>query len=204
VVFTPELKALSKRLAGVETNPVLKARRFYEWIARNIRYSYAVEYSTVRNLSDYCRSRGYGDCGQEALLFIALCRWNGIPARWQSGWSTFPGAKTIHDWSEIYLEPYGWMPVDPYMGIFAMQYCPTLKEAERREILDFYFGGVDQYRMAANSDHSRELSPAKGALRSDTVDFQRGELEWKGQNIYFDRFDYQLSVSEIPDRSGKD
>ena len=117
VVFTPELRALSERIAGGETNPARQAKKFYDWIADNIQYSYAIEYSTIRNLSDYCRTRGYGDCGQEALLFMTLCRLNGIPARWQSGWNTFPGAKTIHDWCEIYLAPYDWLPVDPYQSI---------------------------------------------------------------------------------------
>ncbi|HWH71738.1 MAG TPA: transglutaminase-like domain-containing protein, partial [Candidatus Sulfotelmatobacter sp.] len=88
VVFTPEMRALSQQIAGAEANPYLKARQFYNWIAEHIQYSYAIEYSTIRNISDYCRTKGYGDCGQEALLFITLCRLNGIPARWQSGWST--------------------------------------------------------------------------------------------------------------------
>jgi hypothetical protein len=30
------------------------------------------------------------------------------------------------------------------------------------------------------------------------VDFQRGELEAGGHNIYFDHFDYELSAKEIP------
>ena len=60
--------------------------------------------------------KGYGDCGQEAMLFITLCRLNGVPARWQSGWNTFSRDKSNHDWTEIYLAPYGWMPADPYMG----------------------------------------------------------------------------------------
>ena len=161
VVFTPELRALSQQIVGDETNPYWKAKKCYDWIADNIKYSYAIEYSTIRNISDYCRAKGYGDCGQEALLFITLCRLNGIPARWQSGWNTFPGDKTIHDWSEIYLAPYGWMPVDPYMGIWAMRYATTLKPEQKREIRDFYFGGLDQYRMIANSDHSQALEPAE-------------------------------------------
>ena len=92
---------------------------------------------------------------------------NGIPARWQSGWNTFPGAKSIHDWSEIYIAPYGWIPVDPYMGIFAMRYATTLKPEQRLKIRDFYFGGLDQYRMIANSDHNQQLSTPKAvdALR---------------------------------------
>ncbi len=197
VVFTPEMRVLSRQIAGEEKNPYLKAKKFYEWIAGQIKYSYAIEYSTIRNISDYCRTRQYGDCGQEALLFITLCRLNGIPARWQSGWNTFPGGKTIHDWSEIYVAPYGWMPVDPYMGIYATRYVQTLTVAQKQEIREFYFGGLDQYRMAANSDHSQTLSPPKQSMRSDDVDFQRGELEWGEQNIYFDQYSWKLEREEI-------
>lgn len=195
VVFNNRIRSLSAQLAGLETNPLAKAKAFYEWISENIQYSYALEYSTIRNISDYCATKGYGDCGQTALLFITLCRSNGIPARWQSGWLTIPGGKTIHDWTEIYLNPYGWVPVDPYMGVFAMQYF-NLPIEQRKEIRDFYFGGLDQYRMAANSDHSQELRPPKQSMRSDNVDFQRGELEYDVTNIYFDKYSYSLKVVE--------
>ncbi len=197
VVFTPQMRKLSKEIAGNETNPARKAKAFYDWISEHIKYSYAIEYSTIRNISEYCLSHGYGDCGQEALLFITLCRLNGIPARWQSGWNTFPGEKTIHDWSEIYLAPYGWVPVDPYMGVYAMRYATTLTPEQRKEIRDFYFGGLDQYRMIANGDHNQTLNPPKRTLRSDNVDFQRGELEWDNHNIYFDHYSYGLEVKEI-------
>jgi len=30
------------------------------------------------------------------------------------------------------------------------------------------------------------------------VDFQRGELEWGDQNIYFDQYSYSLTVKEVP------
>jgi transglutaminase-like putative cysteine protease len=198
VQFTPEIRTLSQQIAGDEPNPYLKARKFYDWIADNIKYSFAIEYSTIRNISEYCRSRCYGDCGQEALLFITLCRLNGIPARWQSGWTIFPGAKSNHDWTEIYLAPYGWIPVDPYMGIYATRYASTLSTQQRHEIRDFYFGGLDQYRMIANSDHDQRLSPPKRTMRSDDVDFQRGELEWGQHNIYFDQFSYELTAKEVP------
>jgi transglutaminase-like putative cysteine protease len=166
-------------------------------MAENIKYSFALEYSTIRNISDYCRVKGYGDCGQEALLFITLCRLNGVPARWQSAWNTFPGDKDIHDWTEIYLAPYGWVPVDPYMGLWAMRYANTLTAEQRRQIRDFYFGGLDQYRIIANSDHNQTLTPPKRSLRSDNVDFQRGELECGGKNIYFDQYSYNLSLKEV-------
>lgn len=108
-----------------------------------------------------------------------------------------PGGKTIHDWSEIYLAPYGWMPVDPYMGIWAVRYARTLSDAEKQEVRNFYFGGLDPWRMIANSDHNQTLVPPKNSFRSDPVDFQRGELEWGTNNIYFDQFDYELTVRAL-------
>ena len=128
---------------------------------------------------------------------MTLCRYNGIPARWQSGWFTFPGGKTIHDWTEIYIRPWGWIPVDPYMGIFATRYMNALTDKQKEEVRSFYFGGLDQYRMAANSDHCQELDPPKRSLRSDNVDFQRGELEGGNSNIYFDKYSYDLEVNEV-------
>ena len=195
--FSAKMRALSGQIAGGETNSALLAKKFYDWIAENIQYSFAREYSTIRNLGDYCLTKGYGDCGQEAFLFMTLCRLNGIPARWQSGWSLFPGAETIHDWCEIYLEPYGWVPVDPYKGIWAMRYAPTLKPEQRRVVRDFYFGGLDYYRMVANGDHNQALTPPKRSFRSDHVDFQRGELEWGTNNIYFDQFNYDLKIKAV-------
>lgn len=192
VQFSEQMRRLADDIAGRERNPLKRAKRYHDWIARNIRYSYAREYATIPNLGEYCLENRYGDCGQETFLFMTLCRLSGIPARWQSGWSLFPGAQTIHDWCEIHLAPYGWVPVDPYMGIYAMQYAAGLNRKERRALRDFYFGGLDPYRLIANSDHCQELTPAKLSFRSDSVDFQRGEVEVAGRNVYFDQFTYRL------------
>ncbi len=194
IIFTKRIRSLSEQIIGNVKNPIVKAKRIYEWIAHNIKYSFAREYSTIHNISNYCLVHRYGDCGQEAMLFITLCRYNGIPARWQSGWFFFPGGKDIHDWTEIYVQPYGWVPVDPYMGILATRYMTSLTEAQRKVIRDFYFGGLDQYRMSANSNNNQTLSPVKKFFRSDNVDFQRGEVETDTHNIYFNQRSYSLSV----------
>ena len=197
VVFTPAIMSLAHEAASGATNPLVQAQAYFDWITANVKYSFAREYSTLTNISDYCLSHRYGDCGQEALLFITLCRSQGIPARWQSGWDMFPDAHDIHDWAEIYLAPYGWVPVDPWAGLFAAQQCDALTPAERRELRDFYFGGLDPYRMAANGDHSQPLQPPKQTVRSDDVDFQRGELESGDNNIYFDKYTYHLNVEDL-------
>jgi transglutaminase-like putative cysteine protease len=197
VVFTEKIKNLVHELAGNETNPLINAKAFYDWIAGNIQYSYAREYSTLTNIGEYCFANRYGDCGQEAMLFITMCRAQGIPARWQTGWDLYPNSHDIHDWTEIYIAPYGWVPVDAWAGIYTHRYCTSVSQAERDEMQNFYFGGLEGWRMVANSDHSQKLDPPKQTMRSDDVDFQRGEVEWRGGNIYFPKYSYHFDITEL-------
>ena len=196
-IFSPKMRDMSGQITGDETNPYLKAKKIYDWIADNIKYSYAREYSTLRNISEYCYDNRYGDCGQEAILFITLCRIAGVPARWQSGFFTFPNDEGMHDWSEIFIKPYGWIPVDIYMGIFFTSMTDDLTAEERREMRNFYFGNIDHYRLVANKGHNQPLYPPKKHFRSETVDFQRGEVEWQDGNLYFPDWRWSLKVTEI-------
>lgn len=50
-----------------------------------------------------------------------------------------------------------------------------------------------------NNDFGQPLIPPKRYPRSETVDFQRGEVEWDGGNLYFDQWDYDLWVEPEPD-----
>ncbi|HSP88075.1 MAG TPA: transglutaminase-like domain-containing protein, partial [Ignavibacteriaceae bacterium] len=185
VVFTDEIRNLSKEIVGEEKNHYLKAKKIFEWISKNIPCAGAREYSTIENISAYCVEKGYGDCGIKSLLFITLCRYNGIPAKWQSGWMLHPGSLNLHDWTEIYFEGYGWVPVDPDYG---------MQNLENEEEKYFFFGGIDAHHFIVNDDYSAPLFPAKIFPRSETVDFQRGELEWRSGNLYFDKWDYDMKV----------
>lgn len=185
IVFTDKIKNLSNEIVGDEKNPYLIAKKIFTWISTNIPWAGAREYSTIENISDYCLTRGHGDCGIKTLLFMTLCRYNGIPAKWQSGWMLHPGEVNLHDWSEIYLEGYGWVPVDQSFGLI---------ESDQEDEKYFFLGSTDPYHLIVNDDYSKELFPAKTFPRSETVDFQRGELEWRGGNIYFDKWDYHMNV----------
>jgi transglutaminase-like putative cysteine protease len=186
IVFSPELRALSKKIVGNEKNPYKIARKLFQWIDANIPWASAREYSTFRNISHYVYENRHADCGMQTIFFITLCRMNGIPARWQSGWVTTPGDDGMHDWGEIYFEPYGWVPMDVTYGLNA---------SREDEIKWFYLSGMDKYRLIVNDDYSRPLYPAKMHLRSETIDFQRGEVEWSGGNLYFDQWDYRFDVT---------
>lgn len=189
MVYTDALRKFSREVVGDETNPYRIARKLYAAVDR-IPWAGAREYSTISNISDYALHAGHADCGQQTLLLMTLLRLNGIPARWQSGWVYGDdGYTNMHDWAWMYLAPYGWMPVDVTTGRL---------DSSDAQLADFYFGGFDAYRIAYNDDYGRDFVPAKTHERSETVDSQRGEVEWEGGNLYFDQWDYDYETQVLP------
>ena len=61
----------------------------------------------------------------------------------------------------------------------------------------FFLGGIDSWRMVVNTDYGMPLSPKKKYPRSETVDFQRGEVEWRGGNLYFDQWNYNWEIEYL-------
>ncbi|WP_082190287.1 transglutaminase-like domain-containing protein [Frateuria defendens] len=196
VVFTGDLRAFSRQVVGGETNPYRIAQKLFAAVDR-IPWAGAREYSTLSHISDYTLHAGHGDCGQQTLLLIALLRLNGIPARWQSGW-IFSDTKyeDIHDWGWLYLAPYGWVPMDVTFG--QLEPAP----GDDPSLRWFYLGGLDAYRVAFNDDYGQPLVPAKQYPRSDTVDSQRGEVEWRGGNLYYDQWSYHFAWQLLPVQAG--
>jgi transglutaminase-like putative cysteine protease len=189
IVFTDSIKQLSQEIVGTERDPLKKARLIFTWISTHIPWASAREYSTIPNISSYCLANKHGDCGIQSLLFMTLARYNGIPAKWESGWMLHEVEVNLHDWSEIFLDGYGWVPVDQSFGLQA--------SADAR-VKYYYLGGIDAYRLIVNDDFGRDLYPAKVYPRSETVDFQRGEVEWRGGNLYFDKWSYKMDVDRAP------
>ena len=189
ICFSPRLRELAAKLTAGEENPLLKARRIFRWVNDQFPWASAREYSTVENIPEYVLDNGHGDCGMVSLLFITLCRISGIPAHFQSGFMLHPGDWNMHDWAEIYFEGIGWVPVDQSFGI------PTFARNADEEW--FFLGGIDAWRMVVNQDYGMPLVPEKKYPRSETVDFQRGEVEWEGGNLYFSQWDYDMEIEYL-------
>ena len=189
IVFARYLRDLANKIIGDETNPYLKAFKIYDWLTKNLTYTYVAEYSTYENISEFVARNLRGDCGFQALLFITLCRIVGIPSRWQSGWYAHPllEGPGPHDWAQFYVEPYGWLYADLSFGRRWRELDPTVHK--------FYFGNIDNFRTIFNVDIMSQFNPPKRYIRSDPVDNQRGELEWDGGNIFYDSFDYEIKYT---------
>lgn len=183
VVINDRIKKLAECIVGTETNPVKKASLIYDWIVSRFPWAGARDYGTIPNIPDYVLDIHHGDCGQVALLYISLVRAVGVPARWESGWMLHPWENNYHDWAETYFEGIGWVPTDVSFG---RNDDPAFKE--------YYKTGTDVYRFASNCDYSEKLYPEKKYLRTDPMDFQAGEAEWRNGNIEGTDYSSKLTV----------
>ena len=52
--------------------------------------------------------------------------------------------------------------------------------------------------MIVNLDYGRELEPPKTSFRSEPTDFQRGEIEIDGHNLYFDEWEHKFQADTKP------
>jgi hypothetical protein len=116
----PELVNLAAVLCAQEAYPLDKAVKLFNGVNGKIHYRADVTtdgHSALRTLK-----RGYGNCEDYSLLYIALCRAAGIPARFVNGFRFDParlGVNTTnltgfrHAWVEVNLPGVGWLPAEP-------------------------------------------------------------------------------------------
>lgn len=192
IMFTPYLRKLRDELAGDETNPVILARRFYDFVTTKVMYSFVREYFTIECIPEYCAVNLKGDCGVQALLFITLCRMSGIPARWQSGLYATDYYTGCHDWAQFYVAPYGWVFADLSFGGSAWR-------AGEIERWNYYFGNLDVFRMPANSEIQKAFVPEKKWLRIDPIDNQRGEFEYEDHGLRFSQVEVSQKLISMED-----
>jgi hypothetical protein len=188
ICFNDEIKRLADSICGNDENPVSIVRKIYYWFKENIPWTSALEYSIMPNIPEYVTLNRRGDCGMQTFLFMSMLRYKGIPVRWQSGWMVPPDAENLHDWCEVYYEGTGWVPVDVSYGT---------QKSDNKAIKYYYLSGIDSYRLIVNDGVAGPLHPEKKFLRSEPYDFQRGEVEWKEGNLYFDKWTYFMKIEYV-------
>lgn len=185
--FTPSICALAAELAGDEKDPLLLARRAYDYVTTHVAYSYMRDYLCIDYIPGFAMLNGRGDCGVMALLFITLCRAMGVPARWQSGSHVEPDDIGSHDWAQFYIAPYGWLPADPSFGGGALRKGDT-------ELWNHYFGNLDPFRQINCTGFAAPFDPPRKYLRRDPYDNQSGEIEYADMPLWFGQINSRREV----------
>ena len=155
VTITDKVRELAKTAVGDEKNPYMQVLRIYRFVRDKMYYrslsgvglDRSVETILERPVIDpkTGQERYLGICYDQSMVFVALCRAIGIPARNVIAWwdrqpwirpthenpeldfgsleysmegLAISGKHTLggHGWAEVDLPNYGWVPVDPTFG----------------------------------------------------------------------------------------
>jgi len=150
--LTPEVVQLAHQIIGKETNPYLKAKAIYTWCMNTIAYVYPPNRGIRFSLP-----RKTGDCGEYSLIFTALCRAVGIPARVVNAHWCCKAKMNYHVWNEFYLPNYGWVPADATDG-------RTNRDAPGKLAGNgdpyYFFGNLDSGRFISSKGTSIQLYPS--------------------------------------------
>ncbi len=116
LITDPFIVKTVKEIANGEKNLYVIARKIYDWVIDRMEYKMAGGWEAAPKVLQ----RGSGSCSEYTFAFISLCRAAGIPARFVGSIVVRRDDSSIddvfHRWAEIYLPPYGWIPVDANHG----------------------------------------------------------------------------------------
>ncbi len=139
-----------------------KARAIYDWIVDNMYRDPEIKGCGTGEVEKLLESLG-GKCGDIHSVYVALARSVGVPSREIFGIRIPAGkegdmTKAQHCWAEFYLRGYGWVPIDA-ADVRKIMLEKKLNLGEEKEYREYYFGAVDESRIAYGMGRDITLNP---------------------------------------------
>jgi transglutaminase-like putative cysteine protease len=106
------IQAQARLIVGTDRNPVRVAQRLAHWTATEVAGGLAAASPSAVQVLE----RRRGDCNEHTVLFVALARALGLPARPVAGLLYLRGRFDYHAWAEVYFDD--WVAVDPTFDQF--------------------------------------------------------------------------------------
>jgi transglutaminase-like putative cysteine protease len=213
VIVNDEIKALANQIVSGEQNPVVAARKIYDWTLQNIDYWVKdPEHlkASPAGSTEYCLRSKTGNCTDFHSLFSSLTQAVGIPTRIVYGSLLKPTLNGLdvdasyHCWIQFYAPNLNWVTLDVsvadiYMGDFPL----TEKNQKLVELttavgyrggdpamVDYYFGNLDERRVVWSIGRDLRLDPPQedgpvNALHKLYVEVDgKQSTEWTRQLTY--------------------
>jgi transglutaminase-like putative cysteine protease len=182
VVIDDAIRQLADQIVGDESNPVLAARKLYDWVLHNVDYWVKdpknMKASPVGSTT-YCLTFRTGNCTDFESLWTSLARAKGIPTRIVYGSFFKPDLngndldQSYHCWAIFYAPGLGWIPHDVAV---ADMYAGEFNVTSDNEVLmrrttadglfgvdpvkvEYYFGNLDERRIVWSIGRDIILSP---------------------------------------------
>ena len=209
------VRRTAKTAAGNAQSDVDKAQAVYQWIVENsVRdpKTRGCGLGDVRTMLETGNLRG--KCADINTLFVGMCRSLGIPARdiygvrvaesrfgYRSLGKSGDISKAQHCRAEVFLQPYGWVPVDPAdvrKVVLEEQPGLTLSSPLVKSVRAQLFGAWEGNWMPYNFAHDIEL-PMSGGPALPFLMYPQAETA----NGWLDSLDpasfrYRMTSTEIP------
>lgn len=186
IVIDDKIRALANEIVGSETNPLVVARKIYDWELANVDYwvkDPTNHKASPTGSSEYCLTTRTGNCSDFHSLYAALARSKGVPTRMLFGSylkAELDGKdedQSYHCWVEIYCPKIGWVPLDVAAADIFNEPIAINKDNEvlvRRataagyhgpdpQKVDYYFGNIEERRVTFTVGRDLVLDPKPAA-----------------------------------------
>ncbi len=174
----PYIKEIVRTVVGDEPNLYWRARKLYQYLIENMEYKLAGGWNTAPTVL----KRKNGSCSEYSFSYIALCRAAGVPARYV-GSLVVRGDDASYDdvfhrWNEVYLPPYGWVPVDANAGDRPLpaDQGAAFGGISNRFLVTTEGGGNSRYLGWGYNEENKWVSKGKCSLRLEST------AEWEPLN----------------------
>lgn len=182
VVVDDTIRQLAAQITKDEPNPVLAARKIYDWVLENIDYwvkDPKNKKASPVGSTTYCLTFRTGNCTDFESLWTSLARAAGIPTRIVYGSFLKPELRaqdqdqSYHCWAEFYAQGAGWIPHDVAVAdLYAGEYPITEDNARLVRLttadgtfgpdparVNYYFGSLDERRIVWSQGRDLILTP---------------------------------------------
>lgn len=195
------VKEIAAEITKGKKTVLEKSRAVYDWVVDNMRRDPNVKGCGLCEIERLLSEKA-GKCADIHSVYVALCRAAGVPARDVYG-IRMPKdkegdiTKFQHCWAEFYLPGYGWVVVDPADVLkFKLEKNPTPEELKAKR--DYFFGAVDESRIALNSGEHITLNPAQSGGPLLYFMYPYSEMDGKplNEDIYGFNIGYKITFKE--------
>lgn len=186
VIIDDKVKRLASEIVGDEKNPLLAARKIYDYVLNYADYwviDPANKKASPVGSTEYCLTTKTGNCTDFQSLWTSLARAAGIPTRIVYG-SFFKKEldgkdvdQSYHCWTEFYVSKLGWVSQDVSVAdLFAQEIkmndqnttlvqrtTPAGYFGKDTKQVEYYFGNLDERRVTWSVGRDLQMTPRQDA-----------------------------------------
>jgi len=198
---TGKVREAAENITKGKKTTLSKARAIYDWIVDNMYRDPQIKGCGIGDVEKLLESLG-GKCGDIHSVYVALARSVGIPSREIFGIRIPNGkegemTKAQHCWAEFYLPGYGWVPIDA-ADVRKIMLEKHLKLGEEKEFREYYFGAVDESRLAYGMGRDLILAPTQKDAKLNYFMYPYAEADGKALDDLFGfNLGYTITFKEL-------